>query len=191
MQSEASNTLFYLLLLFLTFIIFGYTHRFKNIFLLENILKPYFKMNQEQIMQFQLLEQEANKLSQQMQLVENNLNEILEIKSGLEEIDKKETKEILANIGKKIYIPVEIKEKNLIIEVGNKKFLKKTIPETRELIEEQIVKLDSAKQQINERLEELQEDAGKLMIQIEKSQKHEHSHDAEDECEDENKNHRH
>ena len=128
------------------------------------------------------MEQEANKLSQQMQLVENNLNEIQEIKKGLEEIEKKETKEILANIGKKIYIPVEIKEKNLIIEVGNRKFVKKTIPEAKELIEEQIGKLDSARQQINERLEELQEEAGKLMMQIEKSQKNEHHHDKDDEC---------
>lgn len=139
-------------------------------------------MNQEQIMQFQMMEQEANKLSQQLQLIENNLVEIDGIKTGLDEIQKKDTKEMLANIGKKIYIPVEIKEKNLIIEVGNKKFVKKSITETKELISEQIVKLNSAKQEITQRLEELQEEAGRLMMQIEESQdkeedhKHEHSH---------------
>lgn len=134
-------------------------------------------MNQEQIMQFQMLEQEANKLSQQLQLIENNLNEIGEIKEGLDEIEEKETIEMLANIGKKIYIPVEIKDKNLIIEVGNKKFVKKSISETKELINEQIGKLNSARQEITEKLEELQEEANKLMMQIEKSQKHGHKHE--------------
>lgn len=133
-------------------------------------------MNQEQIMQFQMMEQEANRLSQQLQMIENNLKEIEGIKDGLKEIEKKETKEILANIGKKIYIPVEIKDKNLIIEVGNKKFVKKSISETRELIKEQIEKLNSARQEITGALEQLQEEAGKLMMNIQNSQEEEHNH---------------
>ena len=141
-------------------------------------------MNQGQIMQFQMLEQEANKLSQQLQMIDNNLNEIVEIKNGLDEIEKKDTKDMLANIGKKIYIPVEIKEKKLIIEVGNKKFIKKSIAETKDLIGEQIEKLNSAKQEITGRLDELQEEAGKLMMEIENSQEdnHEHKHNPGEDC---------
>ena len=120
----------------------------------------------------------------------------------MEVIEKKETKEILANIGKKIYIPVEIKDKNLIIEVGNKKFVKKSISETKELIEEQIIKLNSARQEITERFEQLQEEAGKLMMDIENSKnsqnfdskessdieksrekEHKHSHEHGEKCE--------
>ena len=142
-------------------------------------------MDQEQIMQFQMMEQEANRLSQQLQMIENNLKEIEGIKEGLEEIEKKDTKDILANIGKKIYLPVEIKEKNLIIEFGNKKFVKKSISETKELINEQIVKLNSARQEITGGLEQLQEEAGKLMMEIEKIQGDEHNHEHEDgECKD-------
>lgn len=138
-------------------------------------------MDQEQIIQFQMLEQEANKISQQLQLVENNLNEIAEIREGLDEIERKETKEMLANIGKKIYIPVEIRDKNLIIEVGNKKFVKKSIKETKELIEEQIEKLGHVKQEMTDGLEELQEEANKLMMQLEKSQKHKHNRKEDEE----------
>ncbi len=148
-------------------------------------------MDQQQIMQFQMLEQEANKLSQQLQLIENNLCEIQGIREGLEEISKPETKEILANIGKKIYLPVEIKDKNLIIEVGNKKFVKKSIPETKKLIYEQISKIDHAKQEITNRLEDLQEEANGLMQQFQKAQKHKHDNcecenDDDCECNDEN-----
>jgi len=132
-----------------------------------------------------MLEQEANQLSQQLEMIENNLREIEGIKNGLDEIEKKETKEIMANIGKKIYIPVEIKEKNLIIEVGTKKFIKKSIPETKKLISEQIIKLDSAKKEISQRLEQLQEEAGRLMMQIEEIQEagHKHSHKKGEKCE--------
>ena len=59
-------------------------------------------MDQEQIMQFQMLQEEANKLNEQLQMIEGNLSEIREIKQGLEEIEKPGTKEILANLGKKI-----------------------------------------------------------------------------------------
>ena len=51
-------------------------------------------MNQGQIMQFQMMEEEANKLSQQLQLIENNLKEIDDIKNGLEEIEKKVTNQV-------------------------------------------------------------------------------------------------
>ncbi len=119
-------------------------------------------------MQFQMLEGEADKISQQFQLIEGNLNEIVDIKEGLGEIEKKETNEILVNIGKKIFVPVEIKDKNLIIEVGNKKFVKKSIRETKELIEEQIEKLLHAKQEMTSKFEELQEKANRLMMQVEK-----------------------
>jgi prefoldin alpha subunit len=153
-------------------------------------------MNQEQIMQFQMLEQEANQLNQQLQMIDGNLKEIIEIKNGLDEIEKKDTKEILANIGKKIFIPVEIKEKSLIIEVGNKKFVKKSIPETKVLIVEQIEKLNSAKSEITQRLDVLQEEATRLMMAIENIEedekspehdhkhKHKHNHDENCECED-------
>ena len=145
-------------------------------------------MDQQQIMQFQMLEQEANKLAQQLQLIENNLSEIQDIKEGLEEIDKKETKEILANIGKKIYIPVEIKDKNLIIEIGNKKFVKKSIPETKKLIEEQVNKMNNAKQEITNKLEDLQEEANNLIQEFQKAQGHKHKHEnceceSDDNCE--------
>lgn len=125
-------------------------------------------MKQEQIIQFQLLEQEANQLNQQLQLIEQNISEIQELKSSLNEIEKKETNEILVNIGKKIYIPVEIKDKKLIVEVGNKKFVKKAIPETKELIEEQINRLGSARMQIAEKLDMLQGEAETLMKMMEK-----------------------
>jgi len=141
-------------------------------------------MDQEQFMQLQMIEQEVNQLNSQTELIEQNLNEIQELKVALEEIDKKETKEILVNLGKRIYIPVEIKEKSLTVEVGNKNFVKKSISETRDLIDEQIKKLLGARAQIVERLHELEISMSELIIEANQNTGDNKNHDCGDEnCE--------
>ena len=82
-----------------------------------------------------IIEQETGQLEQQLQIVEQHISDMQKINSGLDEIAKSEDKEILANIGKGIYIPAQIKSKDLIVEIGSKNFVKKTIPETKKIIE--------------------------------------------------------
>ena len=94
-----------------------------------------------------------------------------EIEEALEKIQEKDTKEILANLGKKIFIPVEIKDKTLIVEVGNKTFVKKSIPETKSLISDQLEKLTNARVQILGRLEELQEEMQNMINEIQNQEK--------------------
>ena len=124
-------------------------------------------MEQEQIIQIQMFEQETQQLNQQLQLIEQNISEMQDLNLSLEEIEKEESKEILANLGKGIYIPVDIKDRKLIIGVGNKNFIKKTIPETKNIIQEQLKKLVGGRAQISERLEALQSEIGNLMKSIE------------------------
>ena len=120
-------------------------------------------MEQQQIMQMQMLQQEAEDLNQQLQLIDQNLSEIETLKLSLEEIDKTENKEILANIGKKIFLPVEIKDKNLFVEIGRGNYVKKTVPETIQVIEEQTKKLIAGKQEVVERIESLQKEVENMM----------------------------
>ena len=112
-------------------------------------------MEREQIMQLQLIEQEVNQLNEQSNLIEQNIAELNELRESLDEINETKDNEILVNIGKKIYLPVEIKEKELIVEVGNKTFIKKTIKDTVKLINTQLEKLSAAKENVSERLREL------------------------------------
>jgi len=128
-------------------------------------------MNQQQIIQTQIMEQEAQQLNQQIQLIEQNIAEIQDLNISLDEINKKESKEILASLGKGINIPVDIKDKKLIVEVGKKNFVKKTIPETKNIIKEQLEKLISAKDQILERLDTLHKEIEIMMKEVEKSEK--------------------
>ena len=127
-------------------------------------------MDQETIMKIQMMEQESNQLNEQLQMVEQNVNEMLELKSSLDEIDKKENKEILANLGKKIYVPVEIKDKNLIVEVGKGHYVKKTPGETVKVVEGQLDRLMEGKNQLMERLNEIQTEMMKMVEEIQKEQ---------------------
>jgi len=128
-------------------------------------------MNQEQIMQIQMLEQEANQLNEQLQLVEQNINEMTELSMSLKEVDEhKEGDEILANLGKKIYLPVEIKDKELIVEVGRGNLVKKSVSETLKIIDEHIKKLKQGKEQITCRVEEIQGEMIKLINILQKEQ---------------------
>tara|TARA_Y100000296_G_C5094270_1_gene216517 strand:- start:394 stop:804 length:411 start_codon:yes stop_codon:yes gene_type:complete len=127
-------------------------------------------MEQQHMMQMQMLQQEAQEMNQQLQLIEQNISEMQELKSSLEEIEKDKNKEILANIGKRIYLPVEIKDKNLFVEVGKGNFVKKSVPEAKKVVDEQIKKLIIGKTDITKRLEELQQEVNNLMQELIKAQ---------------------
>ena len=125
-------------------------------------------MDQQKIIQFQMIEQEAQQLDQQIQLIEQHSSEIQKIKNGLDDLHELKERKILANIGRGIYIPAEITDKKLIVEIGNKKLIKKSIPDAKKLIEEQLSKLEKAKKHIMGRIEELQRE---MMILINEANK--------------------
>jgi len=120
-------------------------------------------MEQEKLIQLQMIEQEAGQLEQQSQLIEQHFTEMQNLLIGLNELETTDKKEILANIGKGIYIPAEIKSKVLTVEVGKGNFVKKSILETREIVEKQIEKLSSVKQQIADKIEDLQAEMNELI----------------------------
>ena len=115
-----------------------------------------------------MMEQEVNQLNQQLQLIEQNIAEMSELKASLDEIGVK--KEIMANLGKRIYIPVEIKEDKLIVDVGKENFVKKSVNETKEIVERESGKLNDGKNEIMERLESLQSEMNRMIMEIQKEQ---------------------
>ena len=126
-------------------------------------------MNQEDIIKIQLIEQEVNNHNEQLRVIEQNISDMNNLNASLEEIRNENN--ILVNLGKNIFIPVEVKDKKLIINVGKNNLVKKTIPETNKLIESQINNLIEVKRQIMERLEVLQNEIRDLVENIEKEQK--------------------
>jgi prefoldin alpha subunit len=126
-------------------------------------------MDQQKIMQIQMMEQEGQQLNEQLQLIDRNITEMGELKESLSEIEKGED-EILTNLGKGIYLPVEIKDRNLIVEVGRGNYVKKNIKDTEQIVDSQILKLTEGKGQIMTRLNDIQTEMQGLVMEFQKSQ---------------------
>lgn len=123
---------------------------------------------EEYLMKLAMFEQEINRLGQQMQLVEQQALEMQNLQSGLQELEKSKEKKMLANLGKNIFIRTEILDKNLLVDIGNKTFVKKSIKETLKVVEEQLEKLMEAKKKLIEKMQEIQQETEKVIGEAEK-----------------------
>ncbi|MEK6817328.1 MAG: prefoldin subunit alpha [Nanoarchaeota archaeon] len=124
----------------------------------ENKLKE-----QELNFKFQMLEQQIMAIQQQLQAVEQTLIDMTSLHIGLDEI--KTDKEILAPVGAGIFAKAKLISEELVVGVGDKNYIKKSIPETKKLIQEQIKKLEIAKEELNFELDKMNEEITKTMIE--------------------------
>ena len=118
---------------------------------------------QEIIFKLSIFEQQIQQLQQQIQAVEQGIIELQGLSEGFNELKNSEGKEIMAMIGRGIFIKSKIISEELLVDVGGQNFVNKTIPETQELIKEQVVKLKDARESLNNSIEEVSHEAEKLM----------------------------
>jgi prefoldin alpha subunit len=88
-----------------------------------------------------------------------NLREILE------DIKNKKNKEILSSLGRGVFVKAKIISDDILIEIGNKSLITKTIPETKELIEEQIKKIEENKAKLNNELKNVEKEMENFFIE--------------------------
>lgn len=110
---------------------------------------------QEIMFKLSVFEQQIRQLQEQHQAVEQAITETNTLFYSLDDIKGSQNKEIFASIGKGIFIKGRIDEEDLIVDVGGRKFVKKTIGETQELIKAQVKKLEEIKKELEENLEKV------------------------------------
>ena len=118
---------------------------------------------QELTFKFQMLEQQIMAIQQQLQAVEQTLLDMTSLNIGLDEI--KTDKEILASVGAGIFAKAKLLSEELVVAIGDKNYIKKSIPETKKLIQEQIIKLGKAKEELNNELEKINDEITRIMIE--------------------------
>lgn len=118
---------------------------------------------QELIFKLSMFEQQIQQLQQQLQAVEQGIVEITSLNIGLDELKDSKGKEILAPIGRGIFVKTKLLSEKLTVDVGGGNFVKKSIPETKKIIEKQIKKLEEVKKELNNNLEKLSEELVKVM----------------------------
>ncbi|VVB82169.1 Prefoldin subunit alpha [uncultured archaeon] len=127
---------------------------------------------QEMLFKFSMFERQIKEIQQQLDSVERGIVDLNSLNFGLDELIGNTGKEIYAPMGKGIFVKAKLISEELTVDIGNGNLIKKTIPDTKELIEEQIKKLGQVKKELESNLEQLSEEINRVMNQ---SQEHEHS----------------
>ena len=122
-------------------------------------------VNQELLFKLSMLEQQMRQLHEQLRAVESAVVEMSSLKIGLDEIA--EGKEILSSLGRGIFVKSRVTSENLTVDVGSKNLVKKSIPETKEMIEGQVKKLEDAKKEILNNLDVVEKELEGTMTKSE------------------------
>lgn len=112
---------------------------------------------QQKYLEMRLIEQQIKQVQQQAQQVDQQVVELNNIKSTLDDFAKtKIGSEILVPISPGIFVKGELKDnKELTVNVGENTAVKKDIPETKKLIDDQLKEMENAHGQILQNLQEL------------------------------------
>lgn len=123
-------------------------------------------LEQELMYKLSLFEQQIQQVQQQMQAVEQAIEEMNFLNKGLDELVGSKDKEILAPIGRGIYANAKLLSEELLVDIGDKNFVKKSIPDTKKIISEQIEKLGEAQKDLEKTMEEINQDLTKTMNEV-------------------------
>ena len=123
-----------------------------------NKLQKMDENQQELIFKLSMYEQQIRNLQQQLEAVEKGILDMNNLNLGLDELIGSKDKEILAPIGRGIFVKTKLLSEELTVDVGDKNFVKKGIPDTKKIITEQIKKLEEIKKELNDSLDSLSQE---------------------------------
>jgi prefoldin alpha subunit len=132
---------------------------------------------QELFYKFSMFERQIQELQQQIEAIERGIADISSLNFGLDELVGAKDKEIFAPMGKGIFVKAKLMSEELNVDIGNGNFVKKSIPETKQLIQEQIGKLVEVRKELEDNLDEIGKEIGKMMKQSQEEHSNEHVHD--------------
>jgi prefoldin alpha subunit len=135
---------------------------------------------QELFYKFSMFEKQIRELQQQIEAIGNGIGELNSLNFGLDELVGNTGKEIYAPLGKGIFVKAKLISEELNVDIGGGNLVKKSIPDTKALIEEQMGKLMQVKKELENNLEEMGREINDI---IGKTQLHNHCHCKEgEEC---------
>ncbi|MEA3329784.1 MAG: hypothetical protein U9Q06_03490, partial [Nanoarchaeota archaeon] len=82
---------------------------------------------QKYLMKLQGLEGEANHLGEQLKVIDQQISEMNLLKENLNHLEKSGESEMFAELGKGIFIKATLKKSGLLVDVGNKVFVHKSV----------------------------------------------------------------
>jgi prefoldin alpha subunit len=128
-------------------------------------------MDEKLVSEIQENSEKSEYIEEQLKIIEQQILELNSFSKAVEIIGESEEKEILAPVGKGVFIKSDIKDKRLFVDVGSGVFVKKDIGETKKISEEQINKLNNLKMQLLSEVEVFNEKLKGLVEKFEENNK--------------------
>ncbi|MFH1500681.1 MAG: prefoldin subunit alpha [archaeon] len=122
-------------------------------------------MEENYILQLSLLEQQSQEIEKQINLVEQQINELQIFSLNLDKF--KGEGEMLAPLGRGVFVKSEVKDKKLFVNIGSGVIVKKTPEEAKEIVLDQVNKLGNLRVELFNEIEKVNSELLKL---IEKAQ---------------------
>ena len=126
------------------------------------------KSQQELMMKLSMFEQQIQNLNQQLQAVEEGIVEMNSLSLALDELKDKRGEEILSPLGRGIFTKTKLISENLIVDIGGKNFVKKSIPETKKIIGNQVKKLEEVKKDLESGVEKMNQEFREMFQKAQK-----------------------
>jgi prefoldin alpha subunit len=121
-------------------------------------------MSKEEILfKLSLIEQRSQEIKQQIEAVDNQVSELENLKSCFKNIEKSKNKEMLANLGRGVFIKTKIDDEKLFVNVGSKIVVRKTPEEASKIIDGQIKEMNELKEEFVHNLEHLNSELAELV----------------------------
>ncbi len=123
---------------------------------------------QQKYLELQLITAQIREQQKQMQLLENQLVELANSKKTLDEFENiREGSNILVPISPGIFAKATLKNnKELIVNVGAAVTVKKTVEDTKKLIEKQFIEIQKIQKEVFENIQNLNSQAEKIEKEI-------------------------
>lgn len=127
--------------------------------------------DQEYFMKLQALEYEANHLGEQLKIIEQQQGEMQIIKESVSQLEISDKGEIFSELGKGIYVKASLSKSDLLVDVGEKVLVPKSHKEVMLIVEDQIGKFETVKEQIAKRIEDINTELNSIIESSKKSNK--------------------
>jgi prefoldin alpha subunit len=135
-------------------------------------------LEQELARKFQVFEQQIRMLQEQLNAVEQTSIELQSLDIGLEDLKDSKDKEILAQVGRGIFVKAKVTSDDLIVDIGSKNFVTKSIENTKEVLKGQIGKLEQIKQDLEKELDKINEEITGAFLEHQEKQAKDHEHES-------------
>lgn len=123
---------------------------------------------QEKFYLYQVLTEQQKLFGEQLVLIGQGMEDSLVTESVIKELKNKKGTEIMASLGKECYVRAEIKDNNVLVDLGAGVLAKKSAEEALGILESRRNELEKNRKELMERLEKISSQIAKLEPEIQR-----------------------